>query len=119
MKSLLLTFYLVVFTSSVFSQTAFAKIEKNRNLTANSLFHELNATKDSLLLKSNMKISHVYSINSEYKREIDVYLNDTNLQIPLTNLSQGKHVMVVNLTPKKIIFVIHFFGSFSMASIDD
>jgi hypothetical protein len=117
LKTFLLTFCISIFSYSVFSQTAYAKIEKNRNLNANSLFHELNTTKDTLLLKSNTKISHVYSINSEYKRELDVYLSETDLQIPLTNLSHGKHVVVVDQTPKKIIFVIHIYGSFPMASI--
>jgi hypothetical protein len=119
LKTILLTISIGIFSCSVTSQTAYAKIEKNRNLNASSLFHELNTTNDTLLLKSNTKITHVYSINSEYKRELDVYLSETDLKIPLTNLSQGKHVVVVDQTPRKIIFVIHIFGAFPMASISN
>ncbi len=119
MKSILFTLSIGIFTNSVFSQTAFAKIEKNRNLTAQALFHELNTSKDTLLLKSDTEIAHVYSINSVYKRELDVYLNETDLQIPLSKLSRGKHVMVVEQTPKKIIFVIYIYGPNPVASIDN
>ncbi len=118
MKSILLTLSISIFSNSVFSQTAFAKIEKNRNKNASTLFHDLNTSKDTLLLKSESKIAHVYSINSVYKRELDVYLSETDLQIPLTNLSRGKHVMVVEQAPKKIIFVIYVYGPFPMVSIE-
>ncbi|MAL23739.1 MAG: hypothetical protein CMP04_10980 [Xanthomarina sp.] len=119
LKTFLLTLGLGILSGSIHSQSVFAKIEKNRNSNASSLFHELNATKDTLLLKSITEISHVYSINSKYKRELDVYLSETDLKIPLTNLSQGKHVVVVDQTPKKIIFVIHVFGAYPVASIDN
>lgn len=119
MKSILITLSISIFSSSIFSQTVFAKIEKNRNSNANSLLHELNTSKDTLLLKSDTEITHVYSINTEYKRELDVYLSETDLQIPLTKLTRGKHVIVVDQNPKKIIFVIHVYGPFPVASIDN
>jgi uncharacterized protein YlbG (UPF0298 family) len=119
LKTFLLTLSISIFSSSIFSQTAFAKIEKNRNLKANSLIHDLNTSKDTLLLKSDSEITHVYSINSEYKRELDMYLNETDLQISLRKLSRGKHVVVVDQSPKKIIFVIHVYGPFPVASIDN
>ncbi|MCX7548168.1 hypothetical protein OS188_09400 [Xanthomarina sp. F1114] len=119
MKSLLLTFSLVVFTSSVFSQAAFAKLEKNKNLLASSLFHELNSTKDTLLLQSKNEISHVYSLNAENEKEIDVYLNTTSTKISLVDLSPGKHVFIVDQTPKKILFVIRVLGYTSLLATDD
>lgn len=119
MKSFLLTVSLVVFTSSVFSQAAFAKLEKNRNILASSLFHELNTSKDTLLLKSKSEIAHVYSLNSDNEKEIDVYLNETDIKIPLVNLSPGKHVIIVDQTPKKILFVIHVLGYASLIAIDN
>ena len=118
MKSILLTISISIFSNSIFSQNAFAKIEKNRNKNASTLFHDLNTSKDTLLLKSDSEIVHVYSINSVYKRELDVYLSETDLQIPLTKLSRGKHVMVVEQSPKKIIFVIYVYGPYPMASIE-
>jgi hypothetical protein len=117
LKTFLLGFCICICSYSAISQTAYAKIEKNNNSNASSLFHELNATKDTLLLKSDSKISHVYFINSEYKKELDVYFSETDLQIPLTELSSGKHVVVVEQTPKKILFVIHVFPTFPLISI--
>jgi len=119
LKSILLTFSLVILTNTAFSQASFATLEKNRNILASSLFHELNKSKDTLLLRSNSEISHVYSLNSENEKEIDVYISETDVKIPLSKLSQGKHVIVVDQTPKKILFVIHVFGHVSMVAIDD
>ncbi|HLV13725.1 MAG TPA: hypothetical protein VKY41_00975 [Xanthomarina sp.] len=119
MKSLLIAICLVVFTSSVFSQASFAKLEKNRNNLAKGLYHELNRAKDTLLLKSNLEISQVYSLNSENEREIDMYLNSRDIKIPISNLSSGKHVVIVNQSPKKILFVIHVFGAGPLMAIDD
>lgn len=104
----LLCFGLLLLGSSVFGQTSYtAKIVKNTNLSARTLLHELNATKDTLLLQSPSKISHIYSINDEFKREIDTYPFTYNYKLPLQNLSKGKHVLVVSQSPKKIIFVIY------------
>ncbi|TYA56819.1 hypothetical protein [Formosa maritima] len=119
MKTLLLALSLSFFTNFIFSQTEFARIEKNSNIQANILFHDLNKSKDTLLLKSESEILHIYSINSDYKREIDVYLGETDLQIPLSKLTKGKHVMVVDLNPKKIIFVIYINDNLPVASIEN
>lgn len=92
----------------VFSQNSYvAKIEKNTNIKATTLVHELNRTKDTLLLHSTSAINHVYSINNVYKREIDKYVSTNNYKLPLQNLSKGKHVLVVSQAQKKIVFVIH------------
>ncbi len=98
--SFLLTFHMGL------AQNSYAKIEKNYNTSASSLSHQLNTTKDTLLLKSTRKITHIYSINSDYKREIDVYLDTNEYQLPLSGLSQGKHLLVVGESPKKIVFVL-------------
>lgn len=102
----------------VFAQTSFAEIEKNYNVSANSLSHELNISKDTLLLKSERTITHVYSINSDYKREIDLYLDTNTYSLPLTNLSKGKHLLVVGETPKKIVFVIRILESEDVVSLE-
>lgn len=95
-----------------------AKIEKNLNLRASLLSHELNTTKDTLLLKSANKINQVYSINESYKREIDVYLDVNEYKIPLNTLSKGKHVLVVGLSPKKIVFVVQIYEEAPLISVD-
>ena len=88
------------------SQNQFATLEKNHNIRAKDLIHELNATKDTLLLNSLKSIDYVYAINSDYKREIDFYNNSNMLKVPLASLSIGKHVFVVGHDKMQIVFVI-------------
>ena len=93
-------------------------IEKNANLSASNINHDLNKTKDTLLLQSDKLITNVYSINTEYKREVDVYLNKNEFSLPLTELSQGKHVLVVSQSSKKIVFVLHIYDSKNLTSVE-
>ena len=88
------------------AQDPFATLEKNYNFRASGLIEELNETKDTLILKSDKKMSYVYSINEEYKREIDTYAGTDYFTVPLNNLSKGKHVFVVSISPLKIVFVV-------------
>ena len=109
-----------LFFQNTFSQEPYAILEKNINLDANGLFHELNKTKDTLLLKSDKKITYVYSINKDYKRELNYYLNKNICKLALNNLSKGRHTIVVGQSSLKIVFVIRVFGESSpVASIDD
>jgi hypothetical protein len=88
------------------AQDAFASLEKNYNVNASGLVQELNVSKDTLILKSDKNMSYVYAINRDYKREIDTYVGDTFYKVPLTNLSKGKHLFVVSISPLKIVFVV-------------
>lgn len=88
------------------SQNEFASLEKNFNVRAKDLSHELNAAKDTLILNSSKTIDYVYAINSNYKREIDFYNNTNSLQVPLNQLSKGKHVFVVGNDKLQIVFVV-------------
>lgn len=88
------------------AQNQYATLEKNYNVRAKDLSHELNATKDTLILNSPKTIDYVYAINSEYKREIDFYNNTNSLKIPLNQLSEGKHVFVVGHSRLQIVFVV-------------
>lgn len=90
----------------LFAQESFATIEKNVNINARGLFHDLNKTKDTLLLKSDKKINYIYSINKVKKREVDNYVDTNSYKLSLKNLSKGKHVFVVRQTPVLIVFVI-------------
>lgn len=96
----------LTFQKTLQAQDAFATLEKNYNFRANGLIEELNVTNDTLILKSDKKMGYVYSINSEYRREIDTYAGDTYFRVPLNHLSKGKHVFVVSVSPLKIVFVI-------------
>ncbi len=97
-------------STSVHAQKKFASIEKNVNNSANNLFHDLNKTKDTLILRGDKNIRYVYSINKSYKREINQLINASSAKVPLTHLTKGKHVFVVEQMPLKIVFVIKVFG---------
>jgi len=105
---------------NLLAQENFATIEKNVHINARGLFHDLNKTKDTLILKSDKKINYVYSINKSHQREVDKYLDTRQCKVPLNNLSKGKHVFVVRQTPVLIVFVIRIFGELPIvASIDE
>ena len=93
-------------------------IEKNSNISASDIFHDLNQTKDTLLLQSDKPITYVYSINAEYKREIDSYINKKEFKLSLSELSKGKHVLVVSQSSKKIVFVLHIYDSKNLTSVE-
>ena len=88
------------------AQNDFALLEKNVNIRAKALSHKLNATKDTLVLISTKRIRAVYAVNMTYQREIDLAVNNTSINVPLTHLSKGKHVFVVEQETMRIVFVI-------------
>jgi hypothetical protein len=100
----LILIFLLSFTLQ--AQESFAKLEKNRNIQAKGLIHKLNKTKDTLILQSDKKISYLYSINKDYGRDFDFYIDTTSYKLPLNKLPIGKHVMVAVQSPKRIVFVI-------------
>ncbi len=122
MKKYLLVFctaFATPFLHNLFAQEDFAIIKKNINIDASGLYHNLNKTKDTLILKSDTKINYVYSINENQEREIDNYVDSKTYKLSLHNLSKGKHVFVVRQSPVLIVFVIRIFGnSPTLASID-
>ncbi|WP_299128896.1 hypothetical protein [uncultured Winogradskyella sp.] len=88
------------------AQGHFAKLEKNRNILAKDLIHKLNKTGDTLILESNKKINYLYTINKDYGRDLDVFIDTTSFKLPLNKLSKGKHVLVAVQSPKRIVFVV-------------
>lgn len=100
---------LKVFTHPVFAQKKIASIEQNTNVLARELIHNLNATNDTILLRSKEKIHYVYSINSRDEREINQFVETTELAIPIKKLSQGKHLFVVSYLQRKIVFVVRVY----------
>ena len=88
------------------AQEHFAKLEKNRNIQAKGLIHELNKTRDTLILTSDKKINYLYSINKDYSRNFDFKVDTTSYKLPLNKLTKGKHVLVAVQSPMRIVFVI-------------
>ncbi len=88
------------------AQEHYATLEKNRNIQAEGLIHKLNKTRDTLILQSDTKINYLYSINKDYGRELDFYIDATSYKLPLNKLTKGKHVLVAVQSPKRIVFVV-------------
>lgn len=111
---LLLTAMLLSGASKAKAQEPAAIIEKNVNVTANAVFHDLNSTRDTLILKSDKKINYLYTINhNDYSREVDFYIGDTEFKLPLNKLTPGKHVVVVVQSPLRIVFVVKVLKDFN------
>jgi len=89
------------------AQSTTAHLIKNVNIRAKGLHHELNKTKDTLILKSDRTINYVYSINRDYEKEVFDYIDDTTFEVPLHILSEGKHTFVVGQSPLKIVFAVY------------
>jgi len=92
--------------STIEAQNDFAKLEKNVNVRAKGLIHNLNTSKDTLVLKSESLINKVYSVSTTYDREVDMVVNSNAVKIPLNSLSKGKHVFVAIQSPIRIVFVV-------------
>ncbi len=110
MKNLIRIFLVVILifllSFTLKAQGHFAKLEKNRNILAKDLIHKLNKTGDTLILESNKKINYLYTINKDYGRDLDVFIDTTSFKLPLNKLSKGKHVLVAVQSPKRIVFVV-------------
>lgn len=103
----LLVVLIFLLSFSLKAQSYLAKLEKNKNVDAKELIHYLNETRDTLILESHKKINYLYTINKNYGREYDLYVNANSYKLPLRKLSKGKHVMVAVQSPKRIVFVVH------------
>ncbi|MBO6606159.1 hypothetical protein [Psychroserpens sp.] len=100
-------FYALTLGSSVLhAQNDFAKLERNVNVRAQGLNHYLNASKDTLILKSDAIINKLYTINMRYQRELDMAVNQNTIKVPLNKLSKGRHVVVAVQSPIRIVFVV-------------
>ena len=59
---LIFTVLIVGLTNSAFSQNGVATIRKNTNVIASGLYHDLNKTNDTLILKSDKKINFIRAV---------------------------------------------------------
>jgi len=108
-KSILLViavFFANIISDKIIAQEVYATIHKNTNKRASGLFHDLNKTKDTLVLKSEDHIHHIYSINKDSKREVSYYIKDDSYKLPLNTLTKGRHVFIVELCALKIVFSV-------------
>lgn len=105
-RILLIVVLVFLLSFTLKAQEQYAKLEPNRNIQAKGLIHKLNETKDTLILQSDKKINYLYSINKDYGRDFDIYIDTTYYKFPLNQLPKGKHVLVAVQSPKRIVFVV-------------
>ena len=95
---------LLILFSTVISYSQNFTLLKNTNPKAKELKHNLNTTKDSLILESEKKILKVEIFNEDYEKIVIV--EDFIAQIGLNDIPEGKFVIETNLEDKNIIFGI-------------
>ncbi|MDO1501243.1 hypothetical protein Q2T40_13995 [Winogradskyella maritima] len=111
MKNIAPCFLLMVcccLSTTINAQSEFASIRKNKNFRASELFHDLNKTKDTLVLRSSKKINYAYAIDTENNsQKTEFYIDSNSFKIPLNQFGKGKHVFVAVQPPKQIVFVVN------------
>ena len=103
---LIAVIFITVFTNHLQSQSISARIEKNRNIRAKDLIHDLNKTKDTLVLRSEKVINALYTSNNNAE-DFHISINEKEFKLPLNKLEKGKNVLVAVQSPLRIIFVVH------------
>ena len=106
----------MVSVPSLFAQDDFASLRKNVNYRAKGLNHDLNSTKDTLLLSSKSKIYRIYTVGDN-SGAIDKTINDFSAKIPLNPLDQGKYVFVVDQLNLKIVFQIQIMRDYQLEQV--
>jgi len=106
LKTFVFACLMVIANQTAQSQEDFALIEKNVNYRARGLFHDLNATKDSLILKGKEKINYISAIDESSNSVIDTYVGAKDFKLPLKTLKKGKYIFVVIQQPLQIVFVV-------------
>jgi len=106
LKTFVFACLMVIANQTAQSQEDFALIEKNVNYRARGLFHDLNATKDSLILKGKEKINYISAIDESSNSVIDTYVGAKDFKFPLKTLKKGKYIFVVIQQPLQIVFVV-------------
>jgi len=88
-----------------YGQAEFASIRKNIDFRAEQLFHDLNETKDTLILSSPAKIYRVYTVGT-FEGLVDHELITNNFEVPLSSFERGKYIFIVDQLGYKIVFTI-------------
>ena len=113
---LIFTVLIVGLTNSAFSQNGVATIRKNTNVIASGLYHDLNKTNDTLILKSDKKINYLYTANTTEEKEVNVRVDSTFYKLPLNRLTKGRNVLVAIQSPLRIVFVIDVIKEYTITS---
>ncbi|MBT8325036.1 MAG: hypothetical protein HKN99_04315 [Winogradskyella sp.] len=106
---------IVLFVNQLSAQNVVATIKKNKNVLAKHLFHDLNKTKDSLVLRSDKLINALYSTNNDGS-DFHRIINKNEFTLALNQLSKGKNVLVAVQSPLRIVFVIEILEKYAIES---
>ena len=105
-RALLITVFLIFPYLNVSAQDDFASLRKNINYRAKLLDHQLNKTKDTLILNCPQRMYRIYSVGSS-KVRINEKIDDFTYKLPLKNYNIGKYLMVTQLNGLKIVFELN------------
>jgi hypothetical protein len=98
----LLTALLLLLATSAYGQKS--TLLKNINYRASELYHSLNKTGDTLILKGERTIDKVEIFNNDFQK---VYLvNSLDTEIPLGDIPNGRFVTEVKVSDKLIIITL-------------
>ncbi|WP_452219825.1 hypothetical protein [Lacinutrix salivirga] len=104
-KNLLTTLLFVSICYLTFSQNSLTKLNKNINIDATGLRHELNATADSVYLHSTTQILRVSFLSHEGKSSQQIDIGTTEkVVIPLYHFEKGRYTVAVYTEEKIIAF---------------
>ncbi|NRD19402.1 hypothetical protein HNV08_05030 [Winogradskyella eckloniae] len=107
---------LILFVSlTCFSQDF--KLIKNKHPQAKELKHNLNKTKDTLVLECNNKILAVDFFNEDFEKKI--IINDVKTKISLQDIPEGKFIVEAKLTNKIILIDLIRHKSYNDTSQSD
>lgn len=99
--------FFICFVSNTYGQRkGRAKLRKNYNIQAAQLYHDLNKTNDTLILRSDKKINYLYRANSGGENDLKVRINENSYKLPLNQLKKGRNVLVAIQVPLQIVFVV-------------
>jgi len=104
------------FAYDSFSQNGLAIIRKNKNITASGLYHDLNKSNDTLILKSDKKINYLYTANKTKEKEVNVRVDSNSYKLPLNKLKKGRNVLVAIQSPLRIVFVVNILEEYPKES---
>ena len=103
---LLLAVFLPLSSITAIAQEDFASLRKNVNYRAKMLHHELNASKDTLILRSPNRMYRLYSVG-DCKSKIDEKIDDFEYRFPLRQLKIGRYLMVTQFNGVKVVFELN------------
>ncbi|WP_299890785.1 hypothetical protein [uncultured Lacinutrix sp.] len=94
-KTLYLLIFALLISLTSYSQEELTSIQKNVNREANGLEQHLNATRDTLTLKSDLVILRVTFLSHSEKDSEIIDVGNNEIKIPLYHFKKGRYTIAV------------------------